>query len=166
MELTGSCHCRAVKFTVKSHTPVPYQHCYCTICRKTQGSAGAAINLAADNKTLKKEGETAVYHAVLDQGSGKASPAERHFCPKCGSHLWLYDSRWPDLIHPQASAIDSPLPKPRALVCLMMDSKPDWAVVPPDPPAEHFQGYPETSIEEWHKEHNVYVDDGDCTKGK
>ena len=29
MELSGSCHCGAVKFTVMSHTPVPYQHCYC-----------------------------------------------------------------------------------------------------------------------------------------
>jgi hypothetical protein len=38
MELSGSCHCGAVRFTVISPTPYPYQACYCSICRKTAGS--------------------------------------------------------------------------------------------------------------------------------
>ena len=45
MTLTGSCRCGAVRFTVDSHTPVPYQLCYCSICRKTAGGGGYAINL-------------------------------------------------------------------------------------------------------------------------
>ncbi len=31
---------------------------------------------------------------------------------KCGSALWRWDPRWPELIHTHASAIDTPLPKP------------------------------------------------------
>ena len=45
MKLEGSCHCRAVKFTVTSHTPYPYMRCYCSICRKTAGGGGFAINI-------------------------------------------------------------------------------------------------------------------------
>lgn len=45
MKLQGSCHCGAVKFTVATKTPQPFMHCYCSICRKTQGGSGAVINI-------------------------------------------------------------------------------------------------------------------------
>jgi hypothetical protein len=48
MRLEGSCHCRAVQFSVESHGPVPFMHCHCSICRKTAGGGGSAINLGAD----------------------------------------------------------------------------------------------------------------------
>jgi hypothetical protein len=44
MRLEGSCHCGAVRFRVESHTPYPYMRCYCSICRKTQGGGGYAVN--------------------------------------------------------------------------------------------------------------------------
>ena len=66
--LQGSCHCGAVRFTVESHTPVPYQvrrlrsscvrdshsHqlCVCSICRKV-GGVGGSINLGAQAETLQ-----------------------------------------------------------------------------------------------------------------
>ena len=49
MKLQGSCHCGAVKFTVETKTPQPYIHCYCSICRKTQGGSGACINIMVRN---------------------------------------------------------------------------------------------------------------------
>jgi hypothetical protein len=57
MELQGSCHCGAVRFHVDSSTPYPYRACYCSICRKTAGGGGYAINLGADSSSLKVEGE-------------------------------------------------------------------------------------------------------------
>ncbi len=57
MKLEGSCHCRAVRFSVMSHTPYPYQLCYCSICRKTAGGGGFAINLMGDHQSLKVRGE-------------------------------------------------------------------------------------------------------------
>ena len=39
--LEGSCRCGAVHFSVQSHTPYPYQLCYCAICRKTAGGGGS-----------------------------------------------------------------------------------------------------------------------------
>ncbi|NWC98411.1 GFA family protein, partial [Pseudomonas sp. P7779] len=48
MQLEGSCHCGAVSFSLESAHPYPYQRCYCSICRKTQGGGGYAINLGGD----------------------------------------------------------------------------------------------------------------------
>lgn len=62
------------------------------------------------------------------------------------------------MIATQGSAIDTPLPKPRGLVGLMVAAKPEWVVPPPDPPAEIFQEYPNMSIAEWHTAHNAWVE--------
>ena len=104
MLLEGSCHCHAVRFSLQSKTPVPYMHCYCSICRKTAGGGGYAINLGGDAETLTVTGKRhiKVYRARLEDGS--ESPAERRFCNRCGSALWVWDPRWPELIHPFASA--------------------------------------------------------------
>ncbi|MHA7772651.1 GFA family protein [Roseibium sp. M-1] len=150
MKLSGSCQCGAVGFEVESHAPYPYMRCYCSICRKVGGSGGYAINLMGDAGSLKIRGVEckAVMQADVD---GKTSPAERHFCKSCGSHLWVFDPRWPHLVHPHAGAIDSPLPTPPEIVHIMLEFKPDWVDVPEGPGHVHYQGYPELSIEDWHK---------------
>lgn len=152
MQLEGSCHCRAVTFRLVSHEPVPYQRCYCSICRKTAGGGGCAINLGGDYRTLEVKGKSRIrtYHAVID---GEASPAERHFCGRCGSALWLYDPRWPDLVHPFASAIDTPLPAPPERVHMMLGSKASWVAVPGGRHDAHFDDYPEESLADWHARH-------------
>ena len=149
MRLEGSCHCGRVRFSCESHTPVPYQRCYCSICRKTQGGGGYAINLKGDAATLSVEGGEAitVYHARID---GEESPAERHFCSGCGSALWLHDPRWPDLVHPFASAIDTPLPKASETTHVMLAFKPARVDEPGSNPTRCHDGYPDESIEEWH----------------
>ena len=35
-----------------------------------------------------------------EAASAEESPAERNFCGICASCLWLWDPRWPDLVHP------------------------------------------------------------------
>jgi len=108
--------------------PYPFNFCYCSICRKTAGGGGYAINLGAANSTLQVDGQenVAVYRAeIRDQDSGvmRESPARRNFCRICGSALWVWDPRWPGLIHPFASAIDSSLPVPPQHTHLMVGSK-------------------------------------------
>lgn len=131
--------------------------CYCSICRKIGGSGGYAINLMADAGSLKIQGAEAkeTYNAVID---GKVSQAERHFCKFCGSHVWVWDPRWPGLIHPHAGAIDTVLPKPPETVHIMLDYKPDWIDVPEGPGHIHFSKYPDLSIEDWHKSKGLYED--------
>jgi hypothetical protein len=57
MRLEGSCHCGAVRFTLESAHYYPFNLCYCSICRKTTGGGGFAINLGGSHETLSVEGE-------------------------------------------------------------------------------------------------------------
>lgn len=161
--LKGSCHCGAVRFEVESHTPAPYQLCYCSICRKQQGGGGYAINLAAIHATLNVEGREnlGVYRARIhddEHATGETSSGERNFCRQCGSALWLYDPKWPELIHPFASAIDSDLPVPLEHTHLMLKYRSGW--VEPDiaPQDRAFDIYPAESIADWHKRTGMWVD--------
>jgi hypothetical protein len=144
-----------VHFSLHSAHPYPYQRCYCSICRKTQGGGGYAINLGGEAARLKVRGSQhiSIYHAKLREPGQRTrtSGAERHFCSLCGSGLWLYDARWPELIHPFASAIDTPLPVPPEHTHLLLDSKADWVEVQAGPHDRQFDGYPEESIAQWHE---------------
>lgn len=161
--LDGSCHCGAVTFTVESNTPVPYQRCYCSICRKQQGGGGYAINLGANAASLRVEGEAKLgtYRARIADAEHERcelSGGRRRFCKDCGAALWLYDPAWPDLVHPFASAIDTPLPAPRSSVHLMLKYKADWVAPDIAPADESYALYPPLSIAEWHRTNGVWID--------
>lgn len=155
MKLEGSCHCQAVRFSVESASPYPFMRCYCSICRKTAGGGGYAINLGADHRTLEVEGREhlSVYRALLDDGS--TSTGQRHFCRLCGSALWLWDPSWPDLVHPHASAIDSALPVPPDNVHIMLDSKAGWVPLQRGVGDACFAEYPGESLADWHRRHGL-----------
>ncbi len=158
MRLEGSCHCGAVRFSLTSQTPYPYMRCYCSICRKTAGGGGYTINLmgAADSLRVHGEDYLSVYQARMP--GGEHSPARRHFCRVCGSALWLFDPRWPELLHPFASAIDTPLPTPPTSSHIMLDHIAPWVEVFAGEEDETFPEYPEDSIEEWHRARALIVD--------
>lgn len=155
MLLKGSCHCGAVRFSVRSRHPYPYQRCYCSICRKTQGGGGYAINLSGDAATLKIKGakHLKIYRAKVKNPEDRratTSTGQRHFCKDCGSALWLFDPTWKELVHPFASAIDTKLPVPPEHTHLMLEFKPDWVELQLTPRDKKFQRYPKESIAEWH----------------
>ena len=154
MKLEGSCHCGSVRFRLESRHPVPFNLCYCSICRKTGGGGGYAINLGAKAETLKVTGsaEIGIFHATID---GTESPAERRFCKRCGTALWVWDPRWPELVHPFASAIDTPLPEPPERVHIMLGSKPDWVPVDVADGDAQFDGYPDEALADWHRRHGL-----------
>ena len=151
MQLEGSCHCGAVRFALLSRHPYPFNLCYCSICRKTNGGGGFAINLSGDFDSLEIDGEEniSVYQAILDRS--EESPAKRSFCSRCGSGLWLWDPRWPELVHPFASIIDSDLPAVPERTHLMLGSKADWVPLQQDDGDRSFDEYPEESIAAWHQ---------------
>lgn len=160
MKLEGSCRCGAVSFTIESHTPHPYQRCYCRICRKTAGGGGYAINIMGDAATLDVRGEDdiAIYRAEIERdGVCKTSSGRRHFCAKCAAALWMSSPDWPDLAHPFASAIDTDLPVPPENTHLMLKYKASWVVPQVGENDQCFEIYPEDSIEFWHKSHDLWV---------
>ena len=60
--------------------------------------------------------------------------------------------------YPFASAINTPLPKPKRLVCIMLKYKASWVHAPSPKEADLFDEYPDASIESWHKNNKVWVD--------
>jgi hypothetical protein len=136
--------------------------CYCSICRKTAGGGGYAINIMGDASTLKVRGrnQVGVYRARLYDGGKRRtrSLAQRHFCVKCASALWVWDPRWPEWVYPFASAIDTPLPRPPEDVELMLNNAAPWAEIPAGPAHTHFAEYPEESIIDWHRKRGLTVD--------
>lgn len=160
MRLAGSCHCRAVRFSVQSLAAVPFMRCYCSICRKTAGSGGFAVNLGGVFATMKVKGRenVGVYRARLGRGRGRGriSPGERSFCKVCGSPLWVWDPRWPELVHPHAGAIDTPLPEPPSLAHIMLGSRANWVAVQRLKRSDRsFDGYPDFSLAQWHEKHGL-----------
>lgn len=159
MQVQGSCHCGAVHFSVRCPYPVPYNRCYCSICRKTAGGGGYAINLGGEYASLEVQGGDAlrVYQAAVEPGASP-SPALRHFCGTCGSALWVHDPRWPDLVHPFASAIDTDLPVAPSHTHMMLESKAGWVRVPHEPADALFEGYPNESLAQWHQRRHLESD--------
>ncbi|KIJ60233.1 hypothetical protein HYDPIDRAFT_117506 [Hydnomerulius pinastri MD-312] len=162
IKLEGSCHCGAVRFNVQSNTPIPYQLCTCSICRKV-GGVGGSINLGAHASTLEVTGgkeDIGVYKAVLNRDTKKETTAssERRFCTQCSSMLWLYHDEWSDILHPFASAIDSPdLEAPDELIVVKTDSKPDYVRLP-EGPKKVYKRFGGDSLEDWHKKHGKYIE--------
>ena len=83
MKLDGSCHCGAVKFCVASHTPYPFMRCYCSICRKTAGGGGYAINIMGDAADAAVRGakNVSVYRARIARKSQRAGDAVDRAAP-------------------------------------------------------------------------------------
>ncbi len=148
MLLKGSCHCGAVRFSVQSETPYPYLYCYCSICRKTAGGGGYAINIMGNADSLKVKGRTRIYRATR-------GGSQRHFCPKCGSALWVWDRRWAEWIYPFASAIDTPLPAPKERQHILLDSKANWVAVPKGNRDKRFREFPQEAIIDWHRKRGL-----------
>jgi hypothetical protein len=166
MHLEGSCHCRKVRFSVEAAEPVPFMRCYCSICRKTAGAGGYAINLGASTHSMKVTGKRylGIYQALLPVEGGdetQVSEARRYFCSRCGSALWVWDPRWPELVHPHASAIDTPLPAPPENVHVMLGSKAAWVKVEGNPRDPHFDAYPDVSLAQWHEAKGLRSPPGD-----
>ena len=156
MRLKGSWSCGAVQFSLDSHTPYPYMRCYCSICRKTQGGGGYAINIMGEAPTLRVRGAANVsaYRARVAEPGGKRkrlSPARRNFCARCGSSLWAWDPRWAEWVYPFASAIDTPLPMPVEVVEIMLDYAAPWAEIPDGSDHTQFPEYPDEGIADWHR---------------
>jgi hypothetical protein len=164
MKLEGSCHCGSVRFSVQSDTPYPYNNCYCSICRKTAGGGGFAINIMGQAETLHITGEDnlSVYRSAKndrdDYETDGLSKARRYFCSKCGSALWVHGTDWPDFIYPFASAIDTPLPEAPENTHLMLAHKAPWVPVQAADHDTRCDLYPNIGIEEWHRQRGLFGD--------
>lgn len=156
MKLQGSCYCGSVSFFLVSETPYPYMRCYCSVCRKTNGAGGYAINLMGLKNSLAIEGKNQlksyrVPAELTEHGGEGKSNSRRKFCSNCGSYLWVFNPEYDQWMYPFASAIDTNLPVPPERNHIMLKYKADWVEVPSGDNENHFETYPEQSIKEWHE---------------
>lgn len=77
--IEGHCLCGAVRVRIGDHDP-RVGACHCRMCQRWSGGLFLCFNA----KDVVVEGEVARYQS--------SSFAERAFCPKCGSHLWMRDT--------------------------------------------------------------------------
>jgi len=117
--LTGSCLCRAVRFTVEA-TPRRVMNCYCSLCRKSRGTAFATTLLASPEGFRWLEGE--------DRVASYALPAPRtyrtDFCADCGSPVPTL-IRGAEVALLPAGAIDTAL-SPLPALHIYAGSKAPW----------------------------------------
>ena len=164
MHIKGSCHCQAVRFDLESKTPVPYQFCYCSICRKTGGGMGSLGNIMGLESTMQIEGEEHVgtYRARFpdpdNPGQTRLGPLRRCFCRECGSSLWNFNPEWGDLVYPAASAVDTPLPRAPERTHIFVGSAAPWVEVPEGAREKQFDEFPDESMADWHRRHGLDTD--------
>ena len=96
-----------------------------------------------------------VWNAPIE---GYKGSADRHFCKRCGTPLWVSDEQWPELAHPFDTAIDTELPKAPSTVHLLLRDKSSWVEPQIGPNDDCFDGHPELSIEGWHKKHVLWIE--------
>lgn len=84
--LSGKCLCGAVEITVSgAHVPEP-GICHCRMCQRWSG--GVFMCFEAQSPAVSVRGDVTRF--------ASSEFAERAFCPRCGSHLWMRDVDQPD----------------------------------------------------------------------
>ena len=120
MLLTGGCLCGAVRYRVETPSELHYL-CHCTDCQRHGGGTyHAAIVVAWAYFELT--GETARGEVTAESGRTIA----RHFCPACGTHLFV--TQWPvaGRVSVKAGTLDDlGLFQPRYEIWTR--SRPDWS---------------------------------------
>ena len=122
------------------------------------GGGGYVINIMGQKDTLKIEGEDNISTYAVTLPDGQQSGNVRSFCGKCGSMLWCYDEHWSQWMYPFTSCIDTELPKPPHSCHIFLADKPAWIDADVKDGDQTFDGYPNLSIEQWHKNHNCWID--------
>ena len=98
--IRGSCLCGSIHYTVAGPLS-DFGYCHCQSCRKASGSAfGANAGVAACDLELSDPGQRL---REFESSPGKF----RAFCSHCGSPLYAYLARTPDLLRIRLGTLDS-----------------------------------------------------------
>ncbi len=116
---TGQCLCGNVHYTV-SGEPVTARICWCQTCQKISGNGTANAIFPSGN--IKVDGPLGCYTSQADSGN----TISRHFCPRCGCHLFASSSASPQFRVVRLGTLDEPSSvKPQ--INIWASSAPAWA---------------------------------------
>jgi hypothetical protein len=99
---TGGCACGAIRYEIAGE-PVFSNDCQCRDCQRESGTGHLShLTFARTGVTLK--GEAGHWDMVGDSGNVKT----RHFCPTCGSPVYMTFTAMPDMFTVRAASLDDP----------------------------------------------------------
>jgi hypothetical protein len=98
-ELTGSCGCGAIRFTISAPL-AGAAYCHCSRCQKRTGTATQASAAVVPGSLTVTQGAEHLSEWVPDGGFAKA------FCSRCGSHLFARDPGREEISIVRVAAID------------------------------------------------------------
>ena len=98
---TGSCKCGNVKFELRSKVEM-VANCHCNTCRKMSGAAFSTLVVADGGgwKFIAGSDEVNAY-PVTESGT-------KHFCRRCGSPIYILNTKLPGKYLIPIGAIDDP----------------------------------------------------------
>jgi hypothetical protein len=100
----GGCLCGALRYETAAD-PVQVTICHCRFCQRATGAAYMVEPIFRTVDLRITKGSPAIYERRSD-GSGKI--VRVHFCPACGTKLWLSFERFPDVCGVYAGTFDDP----------------------------------------------------------
>lgn len=96
--ITGSCHCRKVRYTITAIEDM--WHCYCQTCRKTHSAQrNTAARVNRENFEMVSGADNLSHYESIP---GKY----RHFCATCGAHIYAEYPHLPFVVL-RAASLDS-----------------------------------------------------------
>jgi hypothetical protein len=123
---TGSCLCGGVRFAIQGEME-PIQICYCSQCRKAQGTPFASNTPVLTSAFTLERGSELLKH--FESSPGK----QRAFCGQCGSPVYSRRTSLPDVLRIRAGLLDQPLAVKPAMH-FYVASKPNWWEINDDLP--------------------------------
>lgn len=99
---TGGCTCGAIRYEIGGE-PVFSNHCQCRDCQQESGT-GHLSHLTFLRERVKLSGKAASWEMTADSGNRKS----RHFCPACGSPVYMTFAAMPQLFTIRAASLDDP----------------------------------------------------------
>lgn len=104
----GSCLCGGIAYEVSGELG-DFGYCHCTSCRKASGSAFGA------NTPVDRSAFHLVRGADLLRDYESSPGKHRVFCSRCGSPIYAFLDKTPDVLRVRMGSLDTPFDKkPRA----------------------------------------------------
>lgn len=122
----GTCLCGSISYEIDGKLG-DFGYCHCTSCRKASGSAHGA-NSGVERSKFRLRDDPG------DLKQFESSPGKfRAFCGNCGSPIYAYLSKTPELIRIRLGTLDTPFGK-RAKAHTFVADKAAWDIIEGDTP--------------------------------
>jgi hypothetical protein len=114
----GGCLCGTVKYEING-TLGPIVYCHCSRCRKSNGSAFAAVSPVAASDFCLVKGEEDLRTYRTEAG------VHRMFCGKCGSPIITKRESMPDTVRLRIGTLNTPIDA-KVSAHIFVGSKAEW----------------------------------------